>query len=318
MLLVNSGSRFFKALPLILLLLLVSACSEEKPKYVNMQHRVELAVPTPPPAITYAYLPQYSHTVSFRRHDPLIRYLRRETGLNIRQVFPNTFDEHLKMVEQGKIDISFSNPLVYVRMADNHGAEAFARIVEPGGKAMFRGQIITRSDHPEISSIQDCRGKKWIAVDRDSAGGFLFDLGYFMDQGLQATDFSEISFAPGPGGKQEKVVLAVHAGKYDIGSIREGTLDVVRDKVDLSQIRVLAHTPWYPSWVYAARRNLDPKTRGLIAAALKRLDPSVPEHRVILAQAGIERIIPSTNTDFDSIRDLVNKISRGRHDKTLP
>jgi phosphonate transport system substrate-binding protein len=135
-----------------------------------------------------------------------------------------------------------------------------------------------------------------------------------MDNGLQAADFSEISFAPGPGGKQEKVVLAVHAGKYDIGSIREGTLDVVRDKVDLSQIRVLAHTPWYPSWVYAARTSLDPKIRDAIAEALQRLDPEVPQHRAILAQAGFERVIPSTDSDFDSIRSLVQKIGPIRHE----
>ena len=199
-------------------------------------------------------------------------------------------------------------------MADSYGAEAFARIVEPGGQTMFRGQIITRADHPHISSIEDCRGSKWIAVDPNSAGGFLFDLGYFMDKGLTEKDFAEISFAPGPGGKQEKVVLAVHAGKYDIGSIREGTLDVVRDKIDLSRIRVLAHTPWYPGWVYAARKDLNPSTRKKISDALQRLDPAIPEHRAILAQAGFERVIPSGDGEFDTIRTLMRKVRGGPHD----
>lgn len=303
----------FRLLSLTLLFCLFG-CNEEKPRYVNMQQRVDLAVPGPPEGITYAYLPQYSHTVSFRRHDPLIRYLRQETGLNIRQVFPDTFDEHLNMVKQGRIDISFSNPLVYVRMADSFGARAFARIVESGGRTMFRGQIITRTDHPKISSIEDCRGKKWIAVDPNSAGGFLFDLGYFMDNGLTRKDFSEIFFAPGPGGKQEKVVLAVHAGKYDIGSIREGTLEVVRDKVDLSRIRVLAHTPWYPGWVYAARKGFDADLLEKISNALNRLDPAIPEQRMILTQAGFERVIPSRDGEFDTIRTLMHKIRRDSHD----
>ena len=305
---------FFFRLIFFILLLGIVGCNEEKPRYVNMQKRVDLAVPGPPEGITYAYLPQYSHTVSFRRHDPLIRYLRQETGLSIRQVFPDTFDEHLNMVKQGRIDISFSNPLVYVRMADDFGSRAFARIVEPGGRTMFRGQIITRTDHSGISTIQDCRGKKWIAVDPNSAGGFLFDLGYFMDQGLSREDFSEISFAPGPGGKQEKVVLAVHAGKYDIGSIREGTLDIVRDKIDLSRIRVLAHTPWYPGWVYAARKDFDPATLEKISDALKRLDPAIPEQRMILAQAGFERVIPSRDGEFNTIRTLMHKVRRDFHD----
>ena len=38
--------------------------------------------------------------------------------MNIKQVFPDTFDEHMRMVGQGKIDISFSNPFVYVGLAE--------------------------------------------------------------------------------------------------------------------------------------------------------------------------------------------------------
>ena len=76
------------------------------------------------------------------------------------------------------------------------------------------------STYPRVQfsgSISDCRGKRWIAVDSTSAGGYLYALGHFAAHGIQKSDFSEISFAPGPGGKQEGVVLAVFAGKYDIG-----------------------------------------------------------------------------------------------------
>ncbi len=99
---------------------------DEKIVQVDMNKRETIQRPQQDTALTYAYLPQYSHTVSYKRHNLLVRYLARETGLAIRQVFPNTFDEHLEMVRQGKIDISFSNPMVYIRLADT-GARAFAR-----------------------------------------------------------------------------------------------------------------------------------------------------------------------------------------------
>ncbi len=130
-------------------------------------------------AITYAYLPQYSHTISFQRHRALLQYLRQTTGLPLRQIFPDTFDEHIAMVERGEIDISFSNPFVYIKLAEL-GSNAFARIVEPSGKPYFQGQVICRSDNPTIRKIEDCRGKRWIAVDPGSAGGYLFPLGLFM------------------------------------------------------------------------------------------------------------------------------------------
>lgn len=293
---------------LVLLLLLLSCAGEETPHPVDLSKREELRPKSEPAVITYAYLPQYSHRVSYERHNPLIEYLKKETGLPLKQIFPDTFDEHMKMVGQGKIDISYSNPIAYVKIAHRYGAAAFARIVEPDGKADFRGQIICRADNRTIRTIGDCRGKRWIAVDPSSAGGYMFALGYFVDHGMRKSDFAEIAFAPGPGGKQEKVVLAVHAGRYDIGSIREGTLDLMADKIDVSEIRVIAHTPWYPGWVYAAREGLDKDVVKRVQDALVRLDRSNPEHRRILDAAHFNGVIPATHHDFLPLRELLRKV----------
>jgi phosphonate transport system substrate-binding protein len=239
--------------------LLLGGCGEgEQVKTVDLGEREEVTVYRPDNAITYAYLPQYAHTVSYERHHLVIEYLSRTTGLTFRQVFPDTFDEHMHMVGRGLIDLTFSNPFIYVKIADRYGARAFARIVEPQGQENFRGQIICRADNAEIKTLADLKGKRLIAVDPTSAGGYLYPWGWILENGLRKEDFAEITFAPGPGGKQEKVVMAVYSGKYDVGLIREGTLDILADKIDLKQIRVLAYSRWYPGWVYAARRGLDP------------------------------------------------------------
>jgi phosphonate transport system substrate-binding protein len=237
-----------------------------------------------------------------------VEFLRRQTGLNIKQIFPDTFDEHMNMVGQGKIDISYSNPFIYVNIAQRYGARAFARTLEIYGQENFRGQIICRADNVQIETVEDCRGKRWIAVDPTSAGGYLYPLGHFFDHGLTKEDFSEIAFAPGPGGKQEKVVLAVYAGKYDIGSIREGTLSVVADKIDINEIRVIANTRWYPGWVYAARADLHEEVVRKIRSALLKLDGRHPEHKPILGAADIVGVIPSEDKDFDPVRELAAKI----------
>ncbi|MEJ2365974.1 MAG: PhnD/SsuA/transferrin family substrate-binding protein, partial [Deltaproteobacteria bacterium] len=161
-----------------------------------------------------------------------------------------------------------------------------------------------RDDNRSIKDIVDCRGKRWIAVDPTSAGGYLYPLGHFVAHGLKQKDFSEIAFAPGPGGKQEKVVLAVYAGKYDVGSIREGTLDVVADKIDINEIRVIANTRWYPGWVYAARGDLEADIVEKIKRALLKLHSKENEHQRILQAADISDIIPAEDVDFDPVRRL--------------
>lgn len=286
----------------------LGGCADEEPAVqVNMNRVETLAPPRQTEAITYAYLPQYSHSVSFERHRRLLEYLRQKTGLSFRQVYPDTFGDHVKMVERGEIDISFTNPFVYVSMA-RFGAQAFARVVEPDGGADFQGQIIVRSDNPAITRIEDCRGKRLIAVDQDSAGGYLYPLGLFYEHGIMREDFREIAFAAGSGGRQESVVLAVHAGAYDVGTIRKGTLDVVRDKIDTSQIRILAETRSYPGWVYSVRQGFDPRLRERIGRAFFDLDKKRASDGEILAAAGMTAIIPARDSDYDPVRDLAHRL----------
>ena len=296
----------------IFLLLLISAlflfsCREsEEPVKVSLDKRQEITFRQQTPAITYAYLPQYSNTESFQRHHRLVEYLSEQTGLPIRQVFPDTFDNYISMVGQGKIDISFSNPFIYVKLANRYGAKAMARIIEADGRAEFRGQIIARRDNEDIQSIEDCRGKSWVAVDPSSAGGYLFPLGLFIDHHLPLNDFREVAFA---GGRQENVILGVYAGLHDIGTIREGSLSVVKDKIDINQIKVIASSSWYPGWVYAYSPRLSEEVAGKIRDAMLGLDyNNNPQHRLILDAAKFIGFMPSDDRDFDQVRQLSKKV----------
>jgi len=299
--------KYFWAL-FLFCFLFVSCAEDESVIKVDLKIKEQVVFEEEPNVINYAYLPQYSHTISYTRHHALIQYLRRETGLNIKQIFPDTFDQHMKMVGQKKIDISFSNPFIYVNIAHQYNAKAFARIVEGKGKAKFRGQIISRKDNFSIKNISDCRNKRWIAVDSTSAGGYLYPLGHFIDNGITKKDFKEIAFAPGPGGKQEKVILSVYTGKYDIGTIREGSLDVMSDKIDINQIKIVSMTDPYPGWVYAAREGLDEKKVKKIKDAFEKLDFNNKIHGAILQAANFIKVIPSDDSDFDSVRELALRV----------
>jgi phosphonate transport system substrate-binding protein len=290
----------------------LGGCGESEPvKKVDLSEREEVSPYKPEDAITYAYLPQYAHTVSYERHHLVLDYLTSTTGIKFRQVFPDTFDEHMHMVGRGLIDITFSNPYIYVKIADRHGARAFGRVVEAGGKENFRGQIICRADNSQIKTLGDLKGKRLIAVDPTSAGGFLYPWGWILESGLRKEDFAEIAFAPGPGGKQEKVVMAVLSGKYDVGLIREGTLDILANRIDLEQIRILAYSRWYPGWVYAARRGLDPAIVDQIKNALLALNMNNPEHAAILNKARFIAVISARDEDFDPVRRLSQIVEAG-------
>lgn len=300
--------RLILLLACYLPLLTVTGCGDQPaPVKVDLTQREDQVAGERQPVITYAYLPQFSHTVSFERHQRLVQYLSDTTELNIQQIFPETFHEHMLMVAQGKIDISYANPFVYALTAKQSGAKVFAKIVEPSGEAAFGGLIIVRADNPDIRTLADCRGKRWIAVDQFSAGGYLFGLGHFIDNGIHPQDFAEIVFAPGPGGKQESVILGVYAGRYDVGTVREGALELLTDKIDLSQIKILARTPRYPGWSFAARAGLAEEVVQDLKDAMFALDFTDPAHRLILESAAMRGILPAASEDFDAVRELVRR-----------
>ena len=294
---------------LALVCLLLSGCNEKETALkVDFGKRRELSPHMRQEGLTYAYLPQYSHPISYARQHQLVAYLSKVTGLPIRQVFPATFDEHIAMVRRGEIDISYVNPFVYLKMASD-GAFAFARVIEPSGFPEFKGEIIVRANNPSIKTLQDCRGKRLMAVDPSSAGGFLFPMGLFLDQGMKLSDFSEVAFAPGPGGKQEKVVLAVHAGLYDVGMVRDGTLHLLADRIDISSIAVLGSSKAYPGWLFVARKGLPANVVASISKALFSLAMDDPGQAPILTAAHIKAVIPARNADYDPVRELVERLA---------
>ncbi len=310
-----SGIRW-AALLLALAGLFLACCSEgETARKVDFSKRQDLMPHLPRDGLTYAYLPQYSHTISYARHYRLVEHLRAVTGLPIRQVFPATFAEHIDMVQRGEIDISYVNPFAYLKMARS-GAFAFARIIEPTGSPAFRGEIIVRADNPTIKTIEDCRGKRLMAVDPSSAGGFLFPMGLFLEHGVHLGDFAEVAFAPGPGGTQEKVVLAVHAGLYDVGVVRDGTLSLLADRIDISTIAVLGRSKAYPGWLFAARQGLAPEVVEAVSRALFSLSMNSPLDAPILEAAHIQAVIPARDAEYEPVRELVARLeadlARGR------
>jgi phosphonate transport system substrate-binding protein len=310
----NSAWKCWQLFGLVVcyLFILAGCGDQEVPKKVDLSKRQEITVSGAPAALTYAYLPQYAHKVAYQRHHLIVEYLAKATGLTIRQVFPDTFDEHINMVGRGLIDISYVNPFIYVKLADRFGSKPLVRVVEPSGQLNFRGQIICRDDNAQIRSIKDLRGKRLIAVDPSSVGGYLIPWGLILEQGLRQQDFAEIAFAPGPGGKQEKVVMAVYSGKYDAGTIREGTLDLLADKINLNEIKVLAQTNYYPGWLYTVRQGLDLAIVQQLQQALLALDLHNPEHQKMLEAAGFMGAKEATDADFEPIRRLERMVETSR------
>jgi len=250
-----------------------------------------------PNSIKVAILPLYSAITLFDRFDPLMRYLSRKTGYEFKLVIPRDFEDFMATVQKGMVEFTYSNPYIYIQLADKGYLKAFATTVHQESGDIFRGIIITHRDS-DIRTLQDLRGKKVMVVSFKSAGGFLAQKLYLREKGIDA--YKELRLVDGK--RQEEVILNVYRKNVDAGFIRESALGVLQEEIDLSKVRILARTPYIANWPFAATGKADVKTASVVQKSLLELRDSV-----VLSPAHITAFKAATDADFDSLRKWINR-----------
>jgi phosphate/phosphite/phosphonate ABC transporter binding protein len=213
-------------------------------------------------------------------------YLSEQLGEKV-AIVPLKFEAIEPAVSAGHVDFVLANSSFYVSLEKSHDVKAVATLINARkGEALstFGGVILVRQDSP-VQSLEDIRGKSFMAVKRSSFGGAHMAWRLLRENGIDPEqDCSEFVF----GNKHDNVVLAVLNGSVDVGTVRSDTIERMADegKIDLADLRVVnrvdddfpfAHsTRLYPEWPLAACRGTDPAVAERVATALMSLDADTP------------------------------------------
>ena len=254
--------------------------------------------------IRIAILPRLSAVELNTMYTPLAEYLSKDVGEKVTLVIPKDFDSYKTLVEKGQVDIGFSNSIVYIQLKKNIAIDPLAVSAEKKAGVRFRGIIITRKDSG-IEKVQDLKGKKLIFVEKDSAAGYIFQMLLLTRAGIDVNrDFTMLPFAK----KHDNVTLAVFNKAADAGGIREDDLDKMKDKVDLSQIRIVGYTDYFPNWPMYSTPKLNKSAAARVKAALLKLKPGDPAAEKILEAAQLSGFAAITDKDYDLLRQAVKVI----------
>lgn len=246
--------------------------------------------------VRVAILPLYSAITLYDRFDPLMRYLTARTGREFKLVIPKDFEDFFAIIQRGDAEFSYSNPYIYIQLANRGLLKAFANTMLEDSGDIFRGIIITHRDSP-IHAIADLKGRDVMVVSYRSAGGFLAQKLMLSETGIDV--FRDLRLREGK--RQEEVILNVYRRKAEAGFVRESALDVLREEIDLSRIRIIAATPYIPNWPFAATRRASADITALVRASLAELsDESV------LSAARIKGFKPAGDRDFDDLRQWID------------
>jgi phosphonate transport system substrate-binding protein len=243
-------------------------------------------------------LPRLSAVELYDMFNPLAVYLSKETGEKVCLVIPRNFDEFKAAVRAGQIDVGFANPLIYVQLKKELLLDPLALASEPKAGSRFRGVIIARKDST-IHSLRDLKGKRLMFVEKSSAAGYLFQLMTLSSAGLDVKkDFITLPFAK----KHDVVVKAVFNGAADAGGLREDDLEKQKGVLDVSQLRIVAYTDYYPNWPLFAAPTLRKEFSEKLRQALLKLKPDGAPARRILGPARLTGFVPVSDQDYDGLR----------------
>jgi phosphonate transport system substrate-binding protein len=245
--------------------------------------------------IKLGVLPRLSATELTTMFSPLAEYLSRETGRKVTLVLAKDFDTFEKQVKDGELDLAFSNPLVYAQLKKTSDLAPLGLAAEKKGGTRFRGVIVVRKDSG-IDDLRALKGKRLIFVDEDSLGGYIAQALLLKKQGFDlGRDFVKLPFAK----KHDNVTMAVFNKAAEAGGIREDDLEKMKDKIDLSQLKILAYTEYFPNWPLFATPRLSPAARDATKAALLKLRGSDP----VLEAAKLTAFAPVSDGDYDGLRE---------------
>jgi phosphonate transport system substrate-binding protein len=110
-------------------------------------------------------------------------------------------------------------------------------------------------------------------------------------------------------GSHDKTLELVASGQYQVGVVNYKVYDdrVQQNKVDPNVVRIIWRTPQYSDYNWTVRPDLDQKygegfTERLAQALIGIEDPA------LLAALPRDRLVPASNDDYDSIRDVAKQL----------
>jgi phosphonate transport system substrate-binding protein len=260
--------------------------------------------------LKFAMSPRYSNNKVYDMMNPLLAYLEEATGEKFMLVYPRSYDDHIAKCRSGEIDISYSNPVDYIKLAA-HGetrASGFKPLVSavlpyPESDSYW-GQIVVRTDSG-IKDVSQLKGKKGMYVAASSIGGYLSQVAALKEKGIDVK--TDLDMREAPSQKQDIAVAALYNGSVDFIFVRNEALKVMETSVDISKIQVIFETSKIPQWVISVSPQVDPKIAQKIKKALLWMDPAKPDEAGILESAKIAKWKEAADSDYDSVRALADK-----------
>ena len=214
--------------------------------------------------------PYLSKDEIISRFKPLADYIARAAGRPVQLRVGRDYEEHIDAIGTDSVDIAYMGPAEYVKLVAKYGKKPLLVRQEIDGQKLLKGEIIVRQDSP-LQSLSELKGKRFIFADVNSTMGSVIPQKMLIQAGVPLTSLASYKFVEG----HDNVALAVLAGDYDAGAIKEETFQ----KYAPRGLRALAHSPSVYDHVFVTSTRLPAELVGILRSSLLKLNGSPEGNR---------------------------------------
>ena len=266
---------------------------------------------------------------ALQRWEPTAEYLTKSIPGYKFQFLPLDLDEMAEAVKHDGVQFILTSPGHYVEMESQFGISRIATMESYRDgeiSTRFGAVIFTRADNQAIKSLEDLKGKSFMAVSENAFGGFQMAWREMAERGINPfKDFSRLEFVGFP---QDQVAMAVYDRKVDAATVRSETLHrmIEAGHFKLEDFRILnpqkvegysapLSTRLYPEWPIAKSKTTSRELASKVILALLSMPTEHPA-------ASMARIAGWTvPLDYSQVHELMKDLKIGPyyvlHETTL-
>ena len=255
---------------------------------------------------------------TYRRWNPLAKYLNNSLDEYNFKIYPLSFKELEIEIHNEKIDFVITNPSYYVYLEDKYKVLRIATLVNSNvslkhNLKKFGGVIITQKNNKDINTLEDLKSKSFGAVDEKSFGGWIIAYDLLSENGLDIDDIN-IRFI----GTHDGVVEAVLSGDVEAGTVRTDTLEKMAQEglIDIDDFKVInaqdyldfpfvVSTKLYPEWPFSKLKSTSDE---LSLKVLSKLVNIPPEYNRVLGSDMQKLERWSIPADYTLIHETLKKL----------
>jgi phosphonate transport system substrate-binding protein len=295
--LAQTGIIIIKVLPSVLILLVLGmGCSDTSTDQTPKSNKQE----TP---FTIGLIPEHNIFKQIDRYEPLVNYLSKKTGLNIKAKALTRYGNIVDNFVSAGLDAAFFGSFTYTLAHAKLGVEPIARPESIDGTSTYYGLIFVRKDSG-IKKAEDMKEKVFVFVDRATTAGYLLPLAYFKKHGIEDyhTFLKETYFA----GAHENAIFDVLNKNADIGAAKNTVFERLasEDSRIQNELVFLARSPDVPENGLAVRKGLDNDVKNKLKETLLNMEKD-PEGMEVLTAFGAKRFIETKNEDYTSVYEYI-------------